>query len=129
MSKSIMEYSRKEFKKMTPYIPDNLEFNGIIIVPMKEIHDSGFGCMKFILLEDTEIVGVCGGFNDAIHLNGFGGYGLDYDKENDPQTVHRVDWSIDILPKSKCVRLFCSNRLQLPDAVFEAFSVYSKPMR
>ena len=45
-----------------------LEYNNIIIIPINELHDSGFGCMKFVLLNHENLVGVIGGYSDVIHL-------------------------------------------------------------
>ena len=49
------------------------EFTNVIIIPTAEMHDSGFVCMKYILLKwenGLGVVGVVGGYSDVIHLKG-----------------------------------------------------------
>lgn len=102
MNTDIMKLSLKELRKLKNFRPKE-NFNGIVIVPMKENHDSDFSCMKFVLLKDYDIVGVVGGWSDVIHINGIGGYGNKLDLDN-PRKGY--GWSIDCLPVSKCTRLF-----------------------
>ena len=105
-------------------------FTGFVIVPTGELHDSGFGCMKFVLTRHNEIVGAVGGGCDVVHLNGIGGYGLDWQKSLTDRRVPRIDWSIDLLPKSGCLRVFSSHRLTLQDALIcSDFEVYDGDVR
>lgn len=99
-------------------------FNGFIIVPTGELHDSGFGCMKFVLTKHSDIVGAVGGWCDVVHLNGIGGYGLDWQRSLKERRVLVVDWSMDLLPKSGCLRVFSTHRLALDDFIGSDFSVY-----
>lgn len=76
--------------------------DGFVIVPTGKRHDSGYGCMKYVLVNHHEVVGVIGGHSDVVHLDGicgrgFGGLG---------RLVTGAPWCIDLLPKSKCVRVF-----------------------
>ena len=99
-------------------------FKGFVIVPTGELHDSGFGCMKFVLTLHDDIVGAVGGWCDVVHLNGIGGYGIDRKKSFTDRKVPVIDWSIDLLPKSGCLRVFSSHRLVLDDFICSDFSVY-----
>jgi hypothetical protein len=99
-------------------------FTGFVIVPTGELHDSGFGCMKFVLTRHSEIVGAVGGGCDVVHLNGIGGYGLDWQKSLEDGMVPKIDWSIDLLPKSGCLRVFSSHKLKLGDFIGSDFEVY-----
>lgn len=99
-------------------------FKGFIIVPTGELHDSGFGCMKFVLTLHDDIVGAVGGWCDVVHLNGIGGYGLGWQKSLTGRAVPVIDWSIDLLPTSGCLRVFSSHRLALDDFIGSDFSVY-----
>lgn len=99
-------------------------FNGFIIVPTGELHDSGFGCMKFVLTKHSDIVGAVGGWCDVVHLNGIGGYGLDWQRSLKERRVPVIDWSIDLLPKSGCLRVFSTHRLALDDFIGSDFIVY-----
>lgn len=99
-------------------------FNGFVIVPTGELHDSGFGCMKFVLTLHVDIVGAVGGWSDIVHLNGIGGYGRGLQKSLMDRKVPVIDWSIDLLPKSGCLRAFSSHKLVLDDFIGSDFSVY-----
>lgn len=100
-------------------------FKGFIIVPTGELHDSGFGCMKFVLTLHDDIVGAVGGWCDVVHLNGIGGYGLNWQRSLTSRNVPVIDWSIDLLPKSGCLRVFSGHKLVLRDGfICSDFEVY-----
>ena len=99
-------------------------FTGFIIVPTGELHDSGFGCMKFVLTHHNEVVGAVGGWCDVVHLNGIGGYGRDWLQAIASRMVPVIDWSMDLLPKSGCLRVFSDHRLALDDFIGSDFNVY-----
>jgi len=114
--------TREEFENLDYFEPTD-EFNGVVIIPTNELHDSGFGCMKFALLNHSEVVGCVGGGSDVIQLNGIGGYGK-YNK-NFTDMVKRIDWSIDCLPNG-LIRLFCSHKLDIDKFIGSDFSLYVK---
>lgn len=70
---SIEEISREELNAL-PFSTSEIvgkEFNHIIIIPTRKMHDSGFRCMKYILLKwenGFNVVGVVGGYSDVILL-------------------------------------------------------------
>lgn len=66
--------TKEEFEKLDYFEPTG-EFNGIVIIPTNEMHESGYMCMKFALMDHSEVVGCVGGSSDVINLNGIGGYG------------------------------------------------------
>ena len=111
MNKSITKYTREEFLAMENFGED-AEFTGIVIVPTGELHDSGFGAMKFILTRHNEIVGAVSGWADVLHINGIGGYGKNWKQSLKTGMTKVVGWSIDCLPGSGCLRLFCNNRIK-----------------
>ena len=91
----------------------NKTFTSFVIVPMNYDHDSGYRCFKVILMNNSEdeVIGIIGGGSDVINLDGIGGYGLR--EPNVPwvkDITPRVDWSIDCLSESGCIRVFTSNR-------------------
>lgn len=88
------DYTLEEFREMEHFGKDS-EFNSLIIVPTENIHDSGFRCMKFILLDNNKIVGVVGGNSDVVHPNGIGNY---------------CKLSMDCLTTSGCVRLILKDK-------------------
>lgn len=119
--------TREEFENLGYFEPTD-EFNGVVIVPTKELHDSGFCCMKFALTNGNEVVGCVGGGSDVIHLNGIGGYGK-YNKDIDvtlkTNMVKRIDWSIDCL-QNGLIRLFCSYKLDIDKLILSDFNLYVK---
>ena len=113
MEKAIDQYTREEFLAMENFNPSG-PFSAFVIVPTDEIHDSGWRCMKFILLYQGEIVGVVSGWSDVVHINGIGGYGKNYG-DLVSGMVKRVGWSIDCLPVSGCIRLFGDAECEMED--------------
>jgi len=119
--------TREEFENLDYFKPTD-DFNGVIIIPTNELHDSGFGCMKFALTNGDEVVGCIGGGSDVIHLNGIGGYGKynkGFDKTLKTDMVKRIDWSIDCLPNG-LIRLFCSCKLDIDEIIISDFNLYVK---
>lgn len=112
MLDSIYRRTRQEYLNMDYFMP-NEPFHSIIIVPTEEIHDSGFVCMKFILADGAKLVGVVGGWSDVININGIGGYGKDFRTAITTRMVPCVDWSIDCLPESGCLRLFSHKKCEI----------------
>lgn len=100
--KSIIDYTLEELKDL-PYDTDwsvgGKQYNQIIIVPTDELHESGYICMKYVLIKigmkyPPEIVAVVGGYSDVIHLS--------------------VKANIDCLPNSKCLRLIFYEDVSVP---------------
>ena len=120
--KNICEYTKKELLEMENFGPIGT-FTSVIIVPMKEKHDSGFRCMKFILIKQGEIVGVVSGWSDVVHINGIGGYGR---FSGEYVVTPRVGWCIDCLPRSGCVRLFCDRECEAEEFIGSDFVFYVK---
>lgn len=124
---NIMEMTKKDFQAIENSSPTK-PFSGFVIVPTGKKHDSGYGCMKFVLTSGDEIVGCVGGYSDVVHLNGIGGYGTDWERALATGYVPVTDWNIDLLPKSKCVRVFSHKGMTLPEDAWigSDFEVYGK---
>lgn len=125
MKKEYFNMTRKELLALDNYLPEKEQIiEGIIVVPTDDIHDSGYRCMKFILTCGNEIVGVVGGGSDVIHINGIGGYG------KEPNYITRLvkahDLRIDCLPKSKCLRLFSDEPIEIDNCFISDFIFYFK---
>lgn len=125
----IMNSTKRDFE-MLEYIRPSEAFNGLIIVPTNELHDSGYGCMKFVLLNHHRVVGCVGGGSDVIHLNGIGGYGNPYNMEEYNKAVStgmvkRATWSIDCLPCG-LIRLFSQQNLTIDLPMCSDFIIYTK---
>lgn len=109
--KSIIDYTLEELKEL-PYDTDSLvrgkKYNQIIIVPTNELHDSGYICMKYVLIKigmkyPPEVVAVVGGYSDALHIS--------------------VKANIDCLPNSKCLRVILFEDMTVPYFIGSDFFV------
>lgn len=123
--KELNEYTKKEFMEMENFYEEGTTFSSVVIVPVNDIHDSGYRCMKFILVNHGTIVGAVSGWSDVLHLNGIGGYGIDYKTTIKTQKTNRVAWSIDCLKKSRCLRLFADKQLILPYTPVSSAEVFA----
>lgn len=119
MIKSLNEYTIEEFREMELFGEDCL-FNNVVIVPMNELHYSGYRCMKFILCHHGNIVGVVSGWSDVVHPNGIGNHGLSYDWSVTPN----IGLSIDCLTGSGCVRLMMNGLCKCSDFIGSDFIFY-----
>lgn len=117
--KSVIEYSLKELRDL-PITPlseiVNQPYDQIIIVPTENIHDSGYLCMKYVLVKIGEeyppkIVGVVGGWSDVLHLCW---------EARTPKA------NIDCLPNSECLRLILYENCLVPYFVGSDFYVISE---
>ena len=106
--KDINDYTLQELREIKNF-GENEEFSAFVIVPMEELHDSGYRCMKFILERDMRIVGAVSGWSDVVNINGIGGYGQNIKETIVSQMVPRVGMSMDCLPKSGCLRFMCND--------------------
>jgi len=128
MCKDLNEWKRKEFEALPhrKWNEDIGKFDSLIILPKKNIHDSGFSCMDFVAVLDGKPKCLLAGGSDIIHLGGIGGYGYNWLEkfETIPDKVKPVAWSIDCLKKSKLLRLFTNKRLRAGAGV-SSFEIYS----
>ena len=120
---TVENYTREELLAIDNF-GEKVKFTGIVIVPTDEIHDSGYRCMKFILTDHMEIVGAVSGWSDVIHLNGIGGYGKEIFRMDG--LAKRIDWRIDCLAKSGCIRLFTKVQLVTEDFIGSDFIIYAE---
>lgn len=108
-----------------------LEFQSFVIVPVYNedgtivIHDSGWGCMEFCLIDrNNEPIVKVGGGSDVVNLDGIGGYGDDWLESTG---IH--GWSIDLLPCGY-LRLWTRSTLYIRDSIIcSNFEVFSKDER
>lgn len=108
--KGLNEYSLKEFQEMENFHENSL-FDQVIIVPMNRIHDSGYRCMKFILADHGDIVGVVSGWSDVVAPNGF---------------YNATHLSMDCLKKSRCVRIMLDGLYKADDFIGSDFLFYKE---
>ena len=121
--KDIKKMTKKELMELKKQY-NGEEFNAIVIVPMNYKHDSGYQCMKYILLNNWKIVGTIGGSSDVIHFNGICGFGKNTNYSNKTTQIH--DIRIDCLPESQCVRIFSTDMMETDDYFISDFVWYFK---
>ena len=68
MDRNLNSYTLEELQSIENYNEEAV-FDSIILVPMEDLHDSGFRCMKGILVYHGGIVGSVGGWCDVVHPN------------------------------------------------------------
>ena len=122
----INDYTLEELRGIEEFGESEL-FDSVIIVPMNDVHDSGFRCMKFILMRGREMVGAVGGWSDVIHPNGIGNYGK-YDNGYVQRVASRrapyIGLSMDCLRESNCVRIMLRELCKCDDFIGSDFSFY-----
>lgn len=120
-----------DWEKLAPN--GHLEFDSFVIVPVYsedgtiDIHDSGWGCMEFCLInQNNEPIGKVGEGCDVVNLDGIGGYGDNWIRSTyAPRTICPHGWSIDLLPCGY-LRIWSRRHLYIRDRIvgsnFEVFS-------
>lgn len=101
-------------------------FDGVLIVPTDEVHDSGYGCMQFVFCHGKEAVKrVCRG-SDVLHIDGIGGYGEYGDRwlPGVPKFLPVRWWRIDCTPNG-FLRLFTSKHRIKPGDGLSDFCIYA----
>lgn len=127
MSKDLNEYTLKEFQEMEPFKPTK-PFRWVIIVPMDEVHDSGYRCMKFIVGDGYDIYGAIYTGSDVVNPNGIGNYGKTGISTSKiiRGLVPYIGLSLDCLVESNCVRLMMSKQCELDSFIGSNFVFYAK---
>lgn len=83
-------------------------FNSLVIIPMNDLHDSGWRKMQFVALDekDEPIVRIGMGA-DVLDIDGIGGFGPRSFATGIPKVRPVQGWRIDCLPESGYLRLWC----------------------
>ena len=127
MSKDLNEYTLEEFQEMVQFKPKK-PFRWVIIVPMDDVHDSGYRCMKFIVGDGYDIYGVIYAGSDVVNPNGIGNYGKNWELTSVTSRglVPYLGLSLDCLVESKCVRIMMSKPCELDSFIGSNFVFYAK---
>lgn len=135
--KDVAKWTRKDFESLprpkSSYNQEIGEVDSLVILPTRTKHDSGFRCMEFAVVQHGIPTYIVSGCSDAIHLGGIGGYnvgGVNCSKEELTKRLHRdatprVAWSIDCLPVSGLLRIFCDRKIYI-GASLSSFEIYFK---
>ena len=81
--------------------------------------------MDFVAVTEKNKMIRLSGCSDVIHIDGIGGYGKDWYRVfgSVPECIPPKGWSIDCLPKSGLLRIFCDKYMECDNAL-SSFSVY-----
>lgn len=103
------------------------EFDSLVILPTDEIHDSGYRLMDFVAVRAGEPICRLSGCSDVLHINGIGGFGLNWLKRYNgvPSAIPPVDWSIDCLAKSGLLQLFIGRTKLVCGSALSSFEIYA----
>ena len=121
--KDLNEYTLKELQDIENFGKNEI-FDSMILVPSNEIHDSGFRCIKGILVRNGGIVGAVSGWSDVVNPNGIENSRQDlswYEKD----CVPYMGLSIDCLVKSKCMRLIMRKPCVMEDLICSNMCFYT----
>jgi len=127
---NIDKMTRKQFEEL-PHREwsEEIKCDSIIILPLKEMHDSGYRCMDFVAVKDNEAVCLLSGCSDVIHIDGIAGLGKDWLKKygSIPRLIPPSEWCIDCLPRSGLLRLWPGSREMSCGSALGSFEIYAEP--
>ncbi len=134
--KHFTEWTRKEFETLPRADWHNREVgevDSLVILPTRRKHDSGYRCMGFVTIQKGKPTYIVSGCSDVIHLAGIGGHNVGHHNFDDKLLTERVrngicprvSWSIDCLPVSGLLRLFCDKHLYIGQSL-SSFEIYFK---
>jgi hypothetical protein len=129
-AKDINEMTRKEFEAIPPREKwdSEVEFAGLVVLPSRKIHDSGYRCMDFVAIgKDHKPVCRLSGCSDVIHIDGIGGLGHRWNEKYKgvPKTIPPSGWSIDCLAKSGLLHMWPGSRYMTCGDALSSFEVYA----
>lgn len=100
-------------------------FDSLVILPLRTKHDSGYRLLDFVACRGQQAVCRLSGCSDVLHINGIGGYGKP--QSFVPRSMPVVAWTMDCLPKSGLLRLFCHGDYKLSAGVaLSSFEVFAE---
>ena len=115
--KNVNNMTRKEFESV-PYRKrwdKPVVCTSLVILPGKSrpLHDSGYRTMDFVAVKNDKPICRLSGCSDVLHIDGIGGYGFNWLEKYGavPKMIPPSAWSIDCLPKSGLLRMFCNGEI------------------
>lgn len=128
--KNYKKMTRKEFERLPrrQWNKDIGEFDCLIILPIEDgIHESGYRLMDFVACKGNKPICRLSGCSDVIHINGIGGYGLNWLAKSGavPNRISPIAWAIDCLPISGLLRLWCDSTLTCGQAL-SSFEIWGQ---
>ncbi|MCL2480154.1 MAG: hypothetical protein FWF38_00430 [Spirochaetaceae bacterium] len=98
--KDVMQFARKDFENL-PYRKrwnEDIKRDSVVILPLRKTHDSGYRVMDFVAVKKMIPICKCSGYSDVLHIGGIS------------TVLNNNAWSIDCLPKSGLIRIFCRGK-------------------
>ena len=122
--KCITECTKKELESLSnrKYGEDIGLFDSLIILPTKDIHNSGYRCMSFVAVKDGIPICLLSGCSDVVHIDGIGGGGKGY-KYNTLQMPKA--WSIDCLAKSGLLNIWVDGYKLFAGLSLSSFEIFA----
>ena len=120
----IDDMTRKEFEAL-PFREDwgkSDDFDALIILPTRRIHDSGYRCLDFIGVRKNVAVCRLSGCSDVIHFDGIGGYRIGWPGREGLTQGH---WNIDCLKKSGLLRIWTDTGPTRAGSALSSFEIHA----
>jgi hypothetical protein len=133
-TKGLSEMTRADFEAVPEnedWHQDIKDFDSLVILPNRRMHDSGYRCMSFVCCKGDKPIVKLGGGSDVIHIDGIGGFGYKWLERYGtcPNTISPNSWSIDCLKTSGLLRLFTHNDMIADGAGLSSFEIYADPSK
>lgn len=130
--RNLNDMTRAEFEILpfrTKWDSEEELFDSLIILPGRDIHDSGYRCMDFVGIRDGKPICRLTGCSDVVHIEGIGGFGYKWLEKYGkcPEKVDVVGWNFDCLRKSGLLRMFSGSHQVKVGCALSSFDVYSIP--
>lgn len=126
----IHKMKRKDFEALPNrrWDEDIGEFDTLIVLPLRSRHDSGYRCMDFVAVIKDKPICRLSGCSDVIQIDGVGGLGSNWATRYGrvPKSVPPTGWSIDCLPVSGLLRMFCQGKIRVGVGL-SSFEIYQVP--
>lgn len=122
MSMTVEDFKAVHFRTAT----DGLScVYSIVLLPAEEMHEYGFRYMNYVAIDkDHKPICRLPGGSDVLHLDGIGGYGLDFDNALKTQSIRPKNCSIDCLPCG-LFRVFSNHRLLVDNIAVSTYCINS----
>ena len=128
MNKHINNMTRKEFLQVPSreFVKNIGKFDSLVILPgnIKDMHDSGYRLMDFVAVLAGKPLCRLSGCSDVIHLDGIGGFGF-RKYEGIFKPINIKGWSMDCLPKSGLIHIFCPPYKLICGEAISSFEIYA----
>ncbi len=131
--KPIENMTRKDFEALPAreHWSKPVKCNSIVLLPTRQMHDSGYRVMDFVACNGNRPVCRLSGCSDVLNLDGIGGYGWKWTERyvGVPKMIPPSGWSVDCLPRSGLLRIFPYSWKMECGAALSNFEIYACPAK